>query len=399
MTPEDIKPFFSMDLSNGERLTFSSIDEIDNWTQTEETGFQFLTEGGGAAQANQLREAYVSGFQNIRQNLQGWRNNLNDNGSRENLANAIRTMYSSSHVVLLNSPFARIASDIAHSDGNVAASAALAALLGMNYAVTSETIKGAIRAALHKYGINPKSHDVIVKTLADLNQVDAKDRRTREAAFEALSQHAKSFIDDTSNVFKTVTADFNERTQEALTTLASEKEKALGSIKNTEASYKEHMTLRAPVDYWTDKAKMHRDAVKISRHWLIGFTSIGSLFLPSALYFLAITSAELAKGDAAVYIKFAVIGAIVTTVAFWVGRVLLRIYFSDRHLLTDAEERVAMIKTYLALSKDQDVTASERALVLAPIFRSAADGIVKEEGPDASLAGIIARLIDAKGVK
>jgi Family of unknown function (DUF6161) len=159
------------------------------------------------------------------------------------------------------------------------------------------------------------------------------------------------------------------------------------------------MTLRAPADYWIDKAKMHRDAVKISRQWLIGFTSIGSLALSLALYFLAITAAALAKGDAAIYIKFAVIGAIATTITFWVGRVLLRIYFSDRHLLTDAEERVAMIKTYLALSKDQDVTASERALVLAPIFRSAADGIVKEEGPDASLAEIIAKLIDAKGVK
>jgi hypothetical protein len=212
-----------MDLSNGERLTFASIDEIDNWIRTEEAGFQFLIEGGGAAQANQLRDAYVSGFESIRQYLQSWRNNPNNNESRETLANVIRGMYSKSSVVLLNSPFARIASDIAHSDGNIAASAALAALLGMNCAVTSETIKGTIRVALIKYGIDLKSHDVVMKTLADLNQVDAKDRRTREAAFGAFSQQARSFLDETSNAFKTITATFNEKTHEALTTLATER--------------------------------------------------------------------------------------------------------------------------------------------------------------------------------
>ena len=56
-----------------------------------------------------------------------------------------------------------------------------------------------------------------------------------------------------------------------------------------------------------------------------------------------------------------------------------------------------MIKTYLALTNDKKVEPSDRALILAPIFRTAADGIVKEEGPDASLAGVIAKLIDVRG--
>ena len=55
-----------------------------------------------------------------------------------------------------------------------------------------------------------------------------------------------------------------------------------------------------------------------------------------------------------------------------------------------------MIKTYLAPTNEGKVDAADRALVLAPLFRSAADGIVKEEGPDASLAGIIARAVDIK---
>jgi hypothetical protein len=111
----------------------------------------------------------------------------------------------------------------------------------------------------------------------------------------------------------------------------------------------------------------------------------------------AVEIAERAKGDTAIYLKFAAIGAIITTIVFWISRVLLRIYLSDRHLLTDAEERVAMIKTYLALSNEGKVEAVDRALILAPLFRSASDGIVKDEGPDASVAGVLAKLLDVRG--
>jgi hypothetical protein len=118
------------------------------------------------------------------------------------------------------------------------------------------------------------------------------------------------------------------------------------------------------------------------------------------LLYLARTAIDLSNkstADTAIFLKFAAISAVVTTIGFWVGRVLLRIYLSDRHLLTDAEERIALIKTYLALSNEGKVDASDRALILAPLFRTAADGIVKEEGPDASVAGMIAKALDLRG--
>ena len=161
------------------------------------------------------------------------------------------------------------------------------------------------------------------------------------------------------------------------------------------------MALQAPVDYWTTKATAHRADLQKSRIRLLWFTGLGGIGLILGLTILSWLASVVVgangQDSTAIYLKFAAVGAILTTIIFWVGRVLLRIYLSDRHLLTDAEERVAMIKTYLALSYEGKVDPAERALVLAPIFRSAADGIVKEEGPDTSLAGIIARAIDIKG--
>jgi hypothetical protein len=171
-------------------------------------------------------------------------------------------------------------------------------------------------------------------------------------------------------------------------------------ISDTEGAYKEQMNLQASVEYWNAKATVHRTAIKWSRLNLIFFAVFGSGFLISALLWIATTAIELtdkSKGEAAIYLKFAAIGAILTTIVFWIGRVLLRIYLSDRHLLTDAEERIAMVKTYLALTNEGKLEPTDRALVLAPLFRSAADGIVKDDGPDASLAGVIAKAIDVRG--
>jgi len=66
---------------------------------------------------------------------------------------------------------------------------------------------------------------------------------------------------------------------------------------------------------------------------------------------IALDASSRSNADTAIFLKFAAIGAFVTTILFWIGRVLLRVYMSDRHHLSDAKERVAIVMTYLALSK------------------------------------------------
>jgi hypothetical protein len=54
-----------------------------------------------------------------------------------------------------------------------------------------------------------------------------------------------------------------------------------------------------------------------------------------------------------------------------------------------------MALTYLALANDGKVEEKDRALVLGALFRSGSDGLVKDtSGPDASLAGLLARLME-----
>ncbi len=72
---------------------------------------------------------------------------------------------------------------------------------------------------------------------------------------------------------------------------------------------------------------------------------------------------------------------LVGVLGIWAVRLVVRMWLSNAHLSTDAEERVTMVQTYLALIEDGKMTKDEdRALVLTPLFRPAADGLVKDEG-------------------
>jgi len=259
-----------------------------------------------------------------------------------------------------------------------------------------------LAATLKRDGIDPKTPAVVAAAVNDLS-VTASNARAREMAeWHALTDEMRTLIDSTDASFKSQTDSLEQRIAAMFARVDESADAAIKRIEATEAAYKEQMQLQAPVEYWQTKATKHQSAISRSRATLIAFTIFGGGALVGALFLLANTAvdvAERAKGDTAIYLKYAAIGAIVSTIVFWTGRVLLRVYLSDRHLLTDAEERVAMIKTYLALSHEGKVEAADRTLILAPIFRSAADGIVKEDGPDTSLAAIIAKAIDVKGAR
>lgn len=170
---------------------------------------------------------------------------------------------------------------------------------------------------------------------------------------------------------------------------------AIGSLQETEKIYKEHMRIRAPVTYWADKAQAHRKSSAKYGKILLGYAAIAAIALPAFLYVLAdhvVTTATLEK-PTAIYLINVAIGVVITTIGFWAGRILTRLYLSEMHLGIDAEERSVMAQTYLALTASSQATEEDRAIVLASLFRPTADGIVKDDAaPDLSPAALLSRL-------
>jgi hypothetical protein len=77
------------------------------------------------------------------------------------------------------------------------------------------------------------------------------------------------------------------------------------------------------------------------------------------------------------------VGVVVVCAFFsvWIIRILVRLFLSHQHLATDAAQRVTMVQTFLSLSKeDGGLRPEDRSVILQQLFKSAGDGLVKEDG-------------------
>lgn len=158
-------------------------------------------------------------------------------------------------------------------------------------------------------------------------------------------------------------------------------------------------------NYWEKKAKVHMwTAMSFGALTCVYFSILGCLVwylfgqLPVLLteqpIFLDDNGNLLPGKDANLhlYAVQAALGLASSTLIFWVGRLLTRLFLSEHHLRIDAGERVVMMKTYLAFTAKGKMTENQISLLLAPLFRPTADGIVKDDAaPDWSLPAILSK--------
>lgn len=175
---------------------------------------------------------------------------------------------------------------------------------------------------------------------------------------------------------------------------------AVASIQNTENTYSHFMQLRAPVDYWTGKGSEHSaekvKAYKNLRNYFIGLTLLLLVAFISAGC-LVVSVHDAANEPVALYVLISAGLAVLSTIGFWIGRLLTKLYLSQHHLKTDADERTTMIKTYLALTEKGAASDADKQIILGALFRPTADGIVRDDGPpDLALQSIAARMLSGR---
>ncbi|WP_312147429.1 DUF6161 domain-containing protein [Brevundimonas sp.] len=178
---------------------------------------------------------------------------------------------------------------------------------------------------------------------------------------------------------------------------------AARSIRAVEDTYREHMGLKAPVEYWKAKADQHETSENRARAWVIAFFIIT---LPAmGVAFGATGSALIEKAleirpqgappfPTAIFIIASAGLASCAGLVFWAGRLLTKLYLSQHHLRQDAQERATMTETYLALIENGAATEADRQVILNALFRNTPDGIVKEDGGlDPSIAAALGKFL------
>lgn len=168
----------------------------------------------------------------------------------------------------------------------------------------------------------------------------------------------------------------------------------MNRVEQAEKALREQMKLKAPVQYWLNKANNHKLNASKYKRILLYFSSISGVILIASLYFIASHAIDIADKNkpAAVYLLLVTLGVVITTIVFWAARILMRLFLSEHHLAIDAEERSVMTETYLALTAESSASDEDRSIILTSLFRPTSDGIVKDDAaPDFSPASLLSK--------
>lgn len=177
---------------------------------------------------------------------------------------------------------------------------------------------------------------------------------------------------------------------------------SIADVKAVESTYTQFMKLKAPVEYWRTKSGDHATARSNALghvKWFFGLfiAVMVALFVAAGFLIANLHDPNATREPVALYVMISAGLVVASTVGFWIGRILTKLYLSEHHLKTDADERAVMTETYLALTQDTETSDAEKQIILAALFRNTTDGIVKDDGPvDISIPALLARLATAK---
>lgn len=370
-------------------LSCSSMEEIESWINEEKKFWAFLSRGP----TFHLKGQYNNSFSNITQTFNSWRENEEDENLKVQFTTALTNTYAGGRPSVLRSitEKAKLISGINQQFGHEAAYAALSLehKLKIEGNITSEHIVGLTYYFLNSLGVNPETNSALKDSFNQL----FSEISNKKSEFERDSKNLKNELEETKvnyiKQFETALSTFDKKFKETHAKQLEDVQNAIGDIKRVEESYKKHMQLAAPAKYWEDKKSGHETKADSRRKILIWYVSVAGLVLLVGGVILVgkLSGVPDFQISELLYVTLAVI---LTTIVFWVGRILVRLFLSELHLALDAGERNIMITTYLALIAERGVSEKEKEIILTSIFRPTEDGIVKDDGaPGLGLASFL----------
>jgi hypothetical protein len=240
--------------------------------------------------------------------------------------------------------------------------------------------RGFIEGLSEKFGLLPASEE---RHQAAKRSMDALLESTAQTLGEKISAYGELHRNYDELATKIADAEARHQTDFAALIEASQKkhdeavEAHQVEMKALQKTFSEAMALRAPVDYWNERKSHHERRSKVTGRFAFGSMAVLAVGLGVIAYWVLSNLTPDGKPEAW---RVAVIG-LVGVLGVWAVRLIVRLFLSNAHLATDANERVTMVKTYLALMEaDKLPTDDDKKLILQALFRPASDGMVKDEG-------------------
>lgn len=193
---------------------------------------------------------------------------------------------------------------------------------------------------------------------------------------------------------------FTKLKEEAKAKFDAEYERHNSKMAESEKFYESELALKSAVSYWTDKAKGHKTnsfIFGIAAGVLMIITLCTIYKLGQYIVGLDISDAKgigkrILTDSGALQIWVYAFFLVSLTIVVWIIRLLVKVFLSNLHLLSDAKERETMIMTYLALEREEQVLKKEdKELILPSIFRTSSHGIIKDDSSPHPIMNIMTK--------
>ncbi len=391
--------FTLMFLENGGGFSPKSLDQISIFVQTEITFWAWL----------QNNQHHVQGIKNIISQFNNVNNSINQahqykanhptqfQDCLNDIQGSLRNIYISLKLPHSTSTLGKRIEAYKTEQNPEAASYFVSAFYPppQGYPIQPQTIfawQGIIEGLIEKFNIiqaSPKGRknaaEAAYEQLRGKTEVLLGEKTT---AYEDLHRNYAETSEKINLSSIEQIKSFDNAQEKRNTTFAELIETHSNELETLRKTFREELALRSPAEYWKDKHNKH-----VKNSWIAGiFSFIGIGCSGLFLYWLIGNLLSNTTSNTTLESWRVALIALIGLFAIWAVRLVVRMFLSNLHLASDADERVVMVKTYLSLIEGDRLSSNEdRQLILKALFRPASDGIVKDEGIPPSFLEFLSR--------
>lgn len=389
---EKIKPTLVLELGEkGGHLEFEQPSEVQQWFDDEQAKWHWMSQ---IHETSSAPSQFVNIRQVIAQFIQQWTQQQADPEAAQNSIDLLKAHLESAvptqSLWLSSSPtgaFILRLKDERHQ--LVAAGAYLA--LGGAYSQSQQPhpllLEGVIEGFLYKREIDwtATAHREALEKLKHQYSRNLSDQKRKYQEIVQANGELNAKFGESLEAKVTLLGDLHVSQGDEFKLLIEKHENNLKAIEN---AYDQKLALLKPVKYWNARNKSHGSKAKkfAIASGVVGAVILGLLGWLAYKIFLDVPVGEKPQvWQVGVFSVAAFFG-------IWLERILVRLFISNMHLATDAEERVTMLQTYLSITREGSVFAPEdKKMILERLFHPATDGLVKDDAAPPSPLEMLSR--------
>lgn len=377
----------------GGSLEFEQPNELQQWLDSEQNKWHWMSQiqetSNAPTQFTQLRQTSAL-------YIQQWSTQLSDPALAQKSIDVLKAQLesgvNSQSLWLSSSPTGAFILRLKEDRRDLVAAGAYLAL-------------GGAYSPHHHQSLHPLFLEGIVEGFLYKREIDWTASAHREALEKLKQQYSKNLTDQKRKFqeIEKTNLELNSKFDESL--VAKEKlldglhveqgeefrkliEKHEANLKAIENAYDQKLALWKPVEYWEARGRSHNEkttkfAIASGTMGVVILIALG--WLAYEIFLNVLPNEKPQMWQVGVFSVAAFFG-------IWLERILVRLFVSNIHLATDAEERVTMLQTYLSIIREGSEFAPEdKKLILERLFHPAADGLVKDDAAPPSPLEILSR--------